>query len=305
VKQPQRRAGATSANTPAWMGRPTFGVRVAKAIALTIVVLLVLFPLWTMVATSLAEPQDVITNGGWVVWPRQPTIAAYTEVLAGGIVTKALLVSTGVTIIGTALSLLCTVGLAYALSRPGVYGGRPILLLILVTFLFPPGMVPLFLVVRTAGLFDSYAALVLPFLVNVFNLVVMRAFFQAIPTELTEAARLDGAGELAILLRIVLPLSKAVLAVIGLFYAVAYWNRFFEAIIYFNDQTKWPIGTVLRQYVTGGASITASTGEAATATAPQSTQMAVVVLATLPIICVYPFVQRYFVKGVLTGALKA
>jgi putative aldouronate transport system permease protein len=284
------------------MGRPSLGVRVAKALALLVVVLLVLFPLWTVVATSLASPQDVIANGGWVVWPKRLTLGAYDEILSGGIVTRALLVSTGITVVGTALSLTCTVLLAYALSRPGVYGGRPVLLLILFTFLFPPGMIPLFLVVRTTGLFDQYAALILPFLVNVFNLVVMRGFFQNIPADLIEAARLDGAGDLTILWRVVIPLSKAVLAVIGLFYAVAYWNRFFEAIIYFNDQTKWPIGTVLRQYVIGGADIS---GEAAAASAPQSTQMAVVVLATVPIVIVYPFLQRYFVKGVLTGALKA
>jgi len=290
------------ASYPAWQGRPGPGMRLAKAVALLVIVLLVLFPMWTVVATSLAEPADVVANGGWVVWPERVTFGAYTEILDGGIVTRALLVSAGVTVLGTALSLTCTVLLAYALSRPNVYGGRPLLLLILFTFLFPPGMIPLFLVVRTTGLFDQYAALVLPFLVNVFNLVVMRGFFQSIPAELLEAARIDGAGDLAILWRVVLPLSKAVLAVVGLFYAVAYWNRFFEAIIYFNDQTKWPIGTVLRQYVTGGADIT---GEAAVDAAPQSTRMAVVVLATAPIVCVYPFLQRYFVKGVLTGALKA
>ena len=290
------------AGYPAWQGSPGPGIRIAKAVALAVVVLLVLFPLWTVLATSLATPQDVIANGGWVVWPERFTFGAYSEILAGGIVTRALLVSTGVTVVGTALSLTCTVLLAYALSRPNVYGGRPLLLLILFTFLFPPGMIPLFLVVRTTGLFDQYAALVLPFLVNVFNLVVMRGFFQSIPAELLEAARIDGAGDLAILWRVVLPLSKAVLAVVGLFYAVGYWNRFFEAIIYFNDQTRWPIGTVLRQYVTGGADIT---GEAATVAAPQSTQMAVVVLATAPIVLIYPFLQRYFVKGVLTGALKA
>jgi putative aldouronate transport system permease protein len=275
---------------------------VAKALALAVIVLLVLFPLWTVVATSLAQPQDVISNGGWVVWPGRFTFTAYAQILDGGVVTRALLVSAGVTVVGTALSLTCTVGLAYGLSRPNVYAGRPLLLLILFTFLFPPGMIPLFLVVRSTGLFDQYAALVLPFVVNVFNLVVMRGFFQSIPAELLEAARIDGASDLAILWRVVLPLSKAVLAVVGLFYAVAYWNRFFEAIIYFNDQTKWPIGTVLRQYVTGGADIT---GESAAVAAPQSTQMAVVVLATAPIVCVYPFLQRYFVKGVLTGALKA
>ncbi|AVT31619.1 ABC transporter permease [Plantactinospora sp. BC1] len=290
------------ASYPAWQGRPGPGIRIAKAVALAVVVLLVLFPMWTVVATSLAEPQDVIANGGWVVWPRRVSFEAYAEILDGGIVTRALLVSAGVTVVGTALSLACTVALAYALSRPGRYGGRPVLLLVLFTFLFPPGMIPLFLVVRSTGLFDQYAALVLPFLVNVFNLVVMRGFFQSIPAELLEAARIDGAGDWAVLWRVVLPLSKAVLAVVGLFYAVAYWNRFFEAIIYFNDQSKWPIGTVLRQYVTSGADIT---GEASAVAAPQSTQMAVVVLATAPIVCVYPFLQRYFVKGVLTGALKA
>ncbi|GAB3001811.1 carbohydrate ABC transporter permease [Saccharothrix stipae] len=294
----------TSAAAPAWMGRPTPAVRAAKAVALTVVVLLVVFPLWTVLATSLASPQNVIDNGGWVVWPEDFSPDAYAEILQGGIITRALLVSTGVTVVGTALSLLCTIGLAYTLSRPKVYGGKPMLLLVLFTFLFPPGMVPLFLVVQGTGLFDSYAALVLPFLVNVFNLVVMRGFFQSIPSELIDAARIDGAGELGILCRVVLPLSKAVIAVIGLFYAVAYWNRFFEAIIYFNDQTKWPIGTVLRQYVTGGASLAETSGELATAS-PQSVQMAVVMLATLPIVCVYPFVQRYFVKGVVTGAVKA
>lgn len=290
------------AKYPAWQGRPGPALRLAKAVALTVVVLLVLFPLWTVVATSLASAQDVVANGGWVIWPERFTFGAYSEILAGGVVTRALLVSAGVTVIGTALSLACTVCLAYALSRPHVYGGRPMLLLILFTFLFPPGMIPLFLVVRTTGLFDSYAALILPFLINVFNLVVLRGFFQSIPAELLEAARIDGAGELTMLWRIVLPLSKAVLAVVSLFYAVAYWNRFFEAIIYFNDQTKWPIGTVLRQYVTGGADLT---GESTVASAPQSTQMAVVVLAVAPIVCVYPLLQRYFVKGVLTGAVKA
>jgi putative aldouronate transport system permease protein len=289
---------------PAWQGRPTAAVRALKGAALAVIVLLVLFPMWTVLATSLADPQDVIANGGWVIWPRTWSTEAYTAVLSGGIISRALLVSAGVTIAGTALSLAGTIGLAYTLSRPRVYGGRPMLLLVLFTFLFPPGMVPLFLVVRGTGLFDQYAALILPFLVNVFNLVVMRGFFQSIPGELLDAARIDGAGEFAILRRIVLPLSKAVIAVIGLFYAVGYWNRFFEAIIYFNDQTKWPIGTVLRQYVTGGAAIAENSGEVAGAS-PQSVQMAVVVLATVPIVCVYPFVQRYFVKGVLTGALKA
>jgi putative aldouronate transport system permease protein len=240
-----------------------------------------------------------------VVWPDHITFAAYRQVLSGGVVTRATVVSIFVTVVGTALSLLCTVTLAYALARPGVFGGKPVLVLVLFTFLFPPGIIPGYLVVQNVGLLNSYWALILPVLVNAFNLVVMRGFFQGIPTELYEAARLDGAGDIRILVRIVLPLSKAVVAVVGLFYAVSYWNSFFNAILYLNDSAKWPVQAVLQQYVTQGAQLAdASVAEQATRNAPHSVQMAVVVLALLPIVCVYPFIQRHFVKGVMTGAIK-
>lgn len=287
---------------PKWMGEPRLITKIAKAIALIVVVSLVLFPFWTIVATSLASPEEVIANGGWVIWPEQPTFHIYRALISEGVVTRALWVSLGVTVIGTALSLTCTIFLAYALSRPRVIGGRPVLMLVLFTFLFPPGMIPSFLVVKTVGIHDSYAALILPFIVNVFNLVVMRGFFQGLPGELLEAARMDGAGELGILWRVVLPLSKSVVAVVGLFYGVAYWNRWFEALIYLNDSQKWPVGTVLRTYVNAGSG--GEAGGEGSVFAPQSMQMAVVVIATVPIVLVYPFLQRYFVKGVLTGAVK-
>jgi putative aldouronate transport system permease protein len=287
---------------PTWMGEPRLITKIAKAIALIITVLLVLFPFWIVIATSLADPQEVIANGGYVIWPQRPTLDIYRSLIDEGVVTKAMLVSTGITVIGTALSLVCTVFLAYALSRPQIVGGSLILKLILFTFLFPAGMIPTFLVVQNTKLLDTYAALVLPFLVSVFNLVVMRGFFMGIPAELLEAARMDGAGEFGILWRVVLPLSKSVVAVVGLFYGVTYWNRWFEAIIYFNDSQMWPLGTVLRSYVNAGAG--GDAGSEGIAFAPQSMQMAMVVMATLPIICVYPFIQRYFAKGVLLGAVK-
>lgn len=293
-----------SANRPAWMGKPRPITNVAKSIALFIVVMLVIFPFWTIVATSIATPEEVVANGGWVVFPETISFAAYTDIFKGGVITNALTVSAGITLVGTATSLVATIFLAYALARPNVVGGRPILLLILFTFLFPPAMIPAFLVVKETGLFDSYAALILPVLINVFNLVVMRGFFQGVPGELIEAARLDGAGDLRILTRIVLPLSKAVVAVIGLFYAVSYWNSFFTAIIYLDDTGKWPIQAVLRQYVSQGAAL-ADTSEATMVNSPQSVKMAVVVMATIPIVLVYPFIQRYFTKGVLTGAIKS
>ena len=296
---------ASKALRPLWMGQPKWYTKAAKAIALTIIVFLVVFPFWTIVATSVASPNEVIENGGWVVFPHSLDFSAYTMIFAGDTITRALSISTGITVVGTAASLVCTIALAYALSRPDVYGGKPMLLLVLFTFLFPPAMIPSFLVVKELGLLNSFPALVLPMLVHVFNLVIMRGFFQAVPNELIEAARLDGAGEFRILTRIVLPLSKSVVAVIGLFYAVAYWNTFFNAILYM-DAHNYPVQTVLRQYVTQGAAMAdLGNAEAGVMNSPQSVKMAVVVIAMLPIMLVYPFVQRYFAKGVLTGAIKS
>ncbi|SFF92782.1 carbohydrate ABC transporter membrane protein 2, CUT1 family [Actinacidiphila alni] len=290
---------------PAWMEKPKPVTQAAKAVALIAVVLLVTVPFLIIVSTSLASNKDVVANGGWVLWPEHPTLRAYREIFDGSIVTHALWVSAGVTVIGTAVSLACTIGLAYALSRPQVFGGKPILLMILFTFLFPPGMIPGFLLVKGLNMLDSYSSLIAPVLINVFNLVVLRGFFQSIPGELYEAARLDGAGEWLILRRIVLPLSKAALAVVGLFYAVSYWNAWFYASIYLNSD-HWPLQQVLRTYVIGGAQLADSgASEAGMVSSPQTIQMAVLVVATVPILLVYPFLQKYFTKGVLTGAIKS
>ncbi|MGQ4335015.1 carbohydrate ABC transporter permease [Streptomyces hayashii] len=289
---------------PGWMEKPKPVTRSAKVVALVMVVALVSVPFLVVVSTSLASQGEVVANGGWVLWPEHPTLKAYHDILQGGIVAHALCVSLGVTLVGTLLSLVCTVALAYALARPKVLGGRPVLLLILFTFLFPPGMVPSFLLVKNLGLLGSYSSLILPLLVNVFNLIVLRGFFQGIPEELYEAGRLDGAGDLRVLWSIVLPLSKAALAVVGLFYAVAYWNSWFYASLYL-DSDQWPLQQVLRTYVVAGSGLTDTTLGDGAVSAPQTIQMAVVVLATVPILLVYPFLQKYFTKGVLTGAIKS
>lgn len=300
-----RRPSTPRVTRPAWMERPRPVTRAAKGVAVTVVLALVLIPFLVIVSTSLASNREVVDNGGWVLWPTDPTLRAYRTILSGGIVTKALGVSVGLTLAGTVLSLACTTFLAYALARPCVFGGKPVLLLILFTFLFPPGMIPAFLLVKGMGMMDTYTALIAPVLINVFNLIVLRGFFQGIPEELYEAARLDGANDWQILWRVVLPLSKAALAVVSLFYAVSYWNAWFHASIYMESD-HWPLSQVLRTYVIGGSQI-ADTGlsEAGLVSAPQTTQMAVLVIATVPILLVYPFLQKYFTKGVLTGAIKS
>jgi ABC-type glycerol-3-phosphate transport system permease component len=227
------------------------------------------------------------------------------SILNGGVVTRALVVSIGITIVGTLLSVFFTATLAYGLTRTkDVPGTKAMLYLILVTMFFAAGIIPNYLLVKHLGLIDSYWSLILPTLISAFNMIVLRNFFLQLPRELLDAARIDGAGEWQIFAGIVLPLSKAVLAVIALFYAVGYWNSFFNAILYLNDSTKWPIQLVLNQYVLRGSSLQQIQNPEAPVPPAEAVQMAVVVLATLPILVVYPFVQKYFTKGVLTGAVK-
>lgn len=291
-------------DVPPWMEEPTRLGRLLKGVALVVICALVIYPFLIVLGTSLAPRQEIIDGGGFVLIPHHPTLEAYRVVLSGGVVARSAVVSIGITLVGTAASLVCTVMLAYGLSRPHTTGTRPILLLMLGTFLFAPGIIPNYLVVKQLGLLDSYAALVVPVLLNAFNVVVVRAFFQAIPDELIDAARIDGAGEVRILTRIVLPLSRAVLAVVALYYAVSYWNTFFNAILYLSDSSRWPLQVILRKYVIQGDSMTATALGVQTLPPSQSLQMAVLVIAIVPIAAVYPFLQKYFVRGVLTGAIK-
>lgn len=296
--------GRASSGRPPWMERPHWYGQGAKAAALVVLTVIVLYPFVLAIGTSLAGREELNANGGYVLLPKHPTLEAYRVILSGGVVTQAAVVSIFITLIGTALSLACTVLIAYGTSRPGTVLGKPILLLVLGTFLFAPGIIPTYLAVQQFQLLDTYASLILPVLLNAFNIVVVRSFFQSIPEELYDAARIDGAGEVTVLFRIVLLLSKAVLAVVGLFYAVGYWNSFFNAVLYLNDSGKFPIQVILRSYVLNGQSINAQAMGVHAIPPATSLQMAVLIIAIVPIFCVYPFLQKFFVKGVLTGAIK-
>jgi len=294
----------TISGRPAWLEQETLLQRGVKFAVFAVILFVIIYPFFSVVATSLASDQDVIKNGGLVIWPEHPTWNSYRTIFAGGVVTRAAMVSVGITVIGTLLSMAMTVGMAYGLSRK-IVGGKWILLLALTTLLFTPGIIPNYLAVKQYGLLNTYASLILPVVISAFNLVVLRQFFMGIPSELIDSAKIDGANDFDVLLRIVLPLSKAVLAVIALFYAVnTYWNAFFNALLYLNDSSMWPLQLVLRLYVVQGAPLPTA-GEALDSVPPlQSLQMAVVVVALVPILLVYPFLQRYFTSGVLSGAIK-
>ncbi len=294
---------------PSWAERPSPAGRTAKGLLLTLIVVSVLFPIYMVVLTSLSPQEAVTKAGGLVTVPDGLSFGAYRELFAGGVATRSVLVSLGVTAVGTTISLTVTVLAAYGLSRPGSVLHRTLLFTVLLTFLFVPGLIPSYLVVSSLGLLDSYWALILPSAVWAFNLVVMRAFFMNIPKEVTDSARIDGASEFRILWRIVLPMSKGVTAVIGLFYAVGYWNAFFNAVLYLNDNAKWPLQLVLRQYVLQGQSLI--TGQASVSSIPGQAlppslaiQMSIVVVALVPVLFIYPFVQKHFTKGVIIGAVK-
>jgi multiple sugar transport system permease protein/putative aldouronate transport system permease protein len=266
----------------------------------------VILPFVGIVSTSLATPEQVTEAGGFVLLPTGIDLSAYRMIFAGGVVTRALWISVVVTAVGTALSLALTTTLGWALSRRGAFGVRAMLLLVLISLLFSPGIIPSYLVVQRLGLLDSLWALIIPTSVSAFNVVVVRAFFVQLPTEVIDAARIDGATEWQLFWRIGLPLSKPVLAVVGLFYGVGYWNAFFNALLYMSDASKWPLQLVLRTYVVDGAQLgSQDLGIDAAAMPPQtSLQMAILVVSVVPVLIVYPFLQRHFAKGMLTGAVK-
>lgn len=304
-RRPKRRRNP---NRPVWEEQPTVAGQVAKFVILAGVVLAVLFPLWTVVVTSLSTTQESIKAGGLVVVPGELTLNAYTQILSGGVVTHAALVSIGVTAVGTTISVVVSVLAAYGLSRPGSFAHRPLLFVFLITMFFGAGLIPTYLLVSSLNLIDSYWALILPGAVSAFNVLILRNFFMAIDSSILDAARIDGAGEWRVLGGIVLPMSKAVVAVIALFYGVGYWNAFFNAMLYINDNAKWPLQLVLRSYVLQGVTLPGSgAGQVDVGTGVVTgmpVKMAVMILAIIPILVVYPFVQRHFTKGVIFGAVK-
>jgi ABC-type glycerol-3-phosphate transport system permease component len=290
---------------PVWMEEPGPLMKMGKALTLLIIVIVMLFPMVYVLSMSLTSAEDA-ARGGLILWPQNPTLDAYRAILSGGVVQRALQVSLLLTLFGTAAQMFFTTTMAYGLSRPTVIGSKPVLYLVLGALIFSPGMIPSYLLVKELGMLNSYAALIVPGLISAWNLIIVRNFFMNIPRELLDAARIDGANDMQIFYQIVLPLSKAVLAVVALFYGVAIWNLFFNAIIYLNDTAKWPIQLVLRQYVLMGTNLASAEGLQSGAAPPpaETIKMAIVVVATVPILLVYPFLQKYFTKGVLTGSIK-
>ena len=285
--------------------RDTVVFQIGIAIFLTIMLFIILIPFWRVIVTAVI-PLDIYTRQGvpFFLSPTKWTFEAFKQLLTHSMFPRAALNSVIITVLGTAISLFLTVPLAYGLSIRSLPGRKVIMAFVLIIYLFSPGLIPVYLLITGMKLTNNYLAIILPPAVSVFNTLVMMGFFEGLPEELKESARLDGANELQVLLRIILPLSKPILLTIGLFYAVFYWNEFFTPILYLNDNNLIPLPVLLRNIL-----ISASFNEyveynAFSSSSLESLKSAGVLITMLPMLLIYPWIQRYFTKGTLVGGVK-
>lgn len=268
---------------------------------LALVGFVAVFPLLFVVSVSLTPYEEVVKHGGFILLPKEITLAAYRHLLHTPAIPKAFYVNIFITVIGTLVNLLLTVLLAYPLSRKSLKGRSAFLFLIVLTMMFNGGMIPTYLVVQWTGLLNTVWAMIVPTAIATFNMLIIKTFLEGLPNELFESARMDGAGEWRVLFQIALPLAVPSLMTVGLFYMVSHWNEFFQAVLYVRSKDLQPLQVVVREI------LLASQSEVDVTDKPLPTltmQMAAVVTASLPIIMVYPFIQKYFTKGMLIGAVK-
>ena len=272
--------------------------------------LLIIIPCINVLALSFNDGADA-AKGGIYFWPRVFTLDNYKEVFADGKIMKSYGITIARTFIGTSLSLIVTTLAAFALKEEKLPGRKIITMLITFTMLFGGGMIPTYIQYKNLHLLNSFWVYVIPGMVGVTNLLMVRTFFESIPDSLEESAKLDGCGYFKIYTQIVLPLSKPVLAVVGLYTAVGHWNDWFAGAFYMNSSKLWPVQTVLQQMLSRAMASsqevkTASQAiaQANSAVTSDSLKMAAVVITTVPILCIYPFAQKYFAKGVMIGAVK-
>ncbi len=278
-------------------------VKIVIVLFLLFFTLICLLPFLNVLGSSFATSGEMSTRN-FIIIPRTFTLDAYRYILSTPTIFKSIGVSIFVTVLGTIVSMIFTSFMAYALSRKYLHGRSFFNFLVVFTMLFSGGMIPSFLVVKNLGLINSLWSLILPSAVSAYNMIIMRNFFQGIPDSLEESAKMDGCSDWGVFFKIILPLSLPSIATISLFYAVNYWNTYQSAILYINDSNKWPIQVLLRQIVLVSSGLNADSAAVDVVPPAQSVKMAVIVIATLPMLIVYPFVQKYFVKGAMVGSVK-
>ena len=274
-----------------------------NTVIMLLVIIFTLYPFWYVIVASVSSISHVI-NSVVLLWPDGLHWDAYQQVFRNNLVPTAYANTIFITLMGTVISMLLTCASAFVLSRKELPGRRLMTLFVVFTMLFNAGLVPFYLLVRDVGLLNTRWSLILPFAVSTYNTIIMSNFFQGVPNALYEAASIDGCSYFKYFLRILLPISLPSIATITLFYAVSYWNAYFYSILFITDRTKYPIQAILRQILMSSEFNTLLYDDAAQSMPSEMLKCAMIVITALPIICVYPFLQRYFVKGVMVGSLK-
>ncbi|GJM81232.1 sugar ABC transporter permease [Paenibacillus sp. HMSSN-139] len=272
-----------------------------------VIILIVLYPLIFVVSASFSDPARVLSGEVWLL-PKGPTLEAYNNILHNDQIWTGYRNSILYTVVGTLINITMTLLAAYPLSRPDLPGRKGLMLIITLTMFFSGGLIPSYLLVKSLGMVDTMWALIIPGAISTYNLIVMRTYFQSsIPWELQEAAHIDGCSNWRLLISIILPLSKPILAVMVLFYAVGHWNAFFNALIYIRSEHLYPLQLILREILMISQSVGVDGGNVGMEEKillSESIKYAVIIVSSLPVLVMYPFVQRHFVKGVMIGSIK-
>mgnify|MGYP005788939009 FL=1 len=275
-------------------------------VLLTAFCILILYPVWYIVVLSFNEGADAML-GGIYFWPRKFTLQNYRAVFQENAIVQSFLVTIARTVLGTATSVFFTAMVSFAYSKARLIGRNFYLTMGTVTLIFNGGLIPTFLLIRDLHLYDSFWVYIIPSLFGFYNCIIFMSFFRTLPPALEESAMIDGANEFQQFIKIILPLSKPILATIALFTAVGHWNDYFTGVIYIQNPDLIPIQTYLYRIVAEAGSVKIQTdvqGLQERANSTQALKLATMVVTTLPIVCVYPFLQKYFVKGVMIGAVK-
>lgn len=273
---------------------------------LAVISFIMVYPFLNVLAVSLSDYSAYIQNP-MMIWPQKMSLAALKSVFGNELILTSYSNTILITVIGTFIDLCLLLITAYPLSKAHLRGKKIFMGLIIFTMLFNGGLIPNFYLVKNLGLLDTQWALILPRLLMAFNIILLKNFFENLPLSLEEAAKIDGASDFCILYKIMIPLSKPILATLALFIAVGYWNSFFEAVIYIRDPQKWTLQLVLREIImAANTQMLQTEGNLAemSATSSVTVKYATLIVAILPIVCVYPFLQKYFVKGIMVGAVK-
>lgn len=265
-----------------------------------------ILPFIYIIAGSFADSLEFKTRPFFLI-PQRVNLDAYRFIFSSNTLMRSILVTIYVTLLGTLINLLFTLSMAYPLSKKDLPGRNLILNMVIFSMLFGGGMIPTYLIIKSLYMIDTFWALTVPGAISAGNLIVIKTFFQDMPVEIEEAALIDGSSYMQVLTKIVLPLSMPVIATFSLFYAVGHWNNFFSALIYINDAEKWPLQVILRQIILlsqGTLGDTSQLDPTFVQPPEEGMKMAVIVVATIPILMVYPFLQKHFTKGVMIGAIK-